>query len=66
MRAMNEFRRQHITPNRIIVMASGINNHDEFVEAVRPYFEVVQARSAPEREQSKYIGGEWKEMDEGD
>lgn len=66
MRAMNEFRRQHVTPGRVIVMASGINNHDEFVEAVRPYFEVVGTRSAPEREKSKYIGGEWKEMDEGD
>lgn len=50
MRAMNEFRRQHITPDKITVLGSGINNHDEFVDALRPYFEVVEARSAPERE----------------
>ena len=63
---MQEFRKTYITPASMTVAGVGIDHHDEFVEAIKPYFEMLDRVDAPEREQSEYIGGEWREMCEGD
>eukprot|EP00360_Condylostoma_magnum_P000482 CAMPEP_0168317174 /NCGR_PEP_ID=MMETSP0210-20121227/23149_1 /TAXON_ID=40633 /ORGANISM="Condylostoma magnum, Strain COL2" /LENGTH=137 /DNA_ID=CAMNT_0008312411 /DNA_START=669 /DNA_END=1082 /DNA_ORIENTATION=- len=51
-----------MTPDRMIVCASGINDHNEFVEAVRGYYEPLEPVKAPKREPAKYIGGELREI----
>lgn len=44
---MNSFRKHFITPERMIVCASGIFDHNEFVEAVRGYYEPLEPVKAP-------------------
>lgn len=64
-RAMQEFRRTHVTPDRMMVLATGVDSHEEFVNSVLPYFDVLDNVPAPTREPSQYIGGELRQMDEG-
>mmetsp|Transcript_19358 Transcript_19358/g.3152 ORF Transcript_19358/g.3152 Transcript_19358/m.3152 type:complete len:171 (+) Transcript_19358:330-842(+) len=59
---MNTFKKHFMTPDRMIVCASGINDHNEFVEAVRGYYEPLEPVKAPKREPAKYIGGELREI----
>lgn len=56
---LNEFRKNIIVPNKIIVCGAGVYNHHEFVSAVKPYFENLEAAKEPvDRVQSTYLGGE--------
>jgi len=59
---MNQFRKQYITPDRMVVWGAGINNHEEFVDTMTPYFGTLDAAKAPERAPSKYLGGEFREI----
>ena len=61
---LNHFRGKFATPDRIIVMGAGINNHEEFVEAVKPYFLHLDAKKAPVRKLAQYLGGELKTQSE--
>ena len=59
---LNSFRKTHVTPDRIIVWGAGIQSHQEFVEAVSPYFRHLEAGKGKTREPSRYIGGEYREL----
>lgn len=61
---MNNFRKQHVTSDRMIVWGAGVHNHDEFVDAVSPYFKHLDAAKGPARKASQYIGGEHREINE--
>ena len=58
---LNQFRKQNATPDRMIIMAAGINDHDEFVQAVTPYFKHISPVTAC-RAPAKYLGGELKSV----
>jgi predicted Zn-dependent peptidase len=60
---LNHFRKQNATPDRIIILAAGINNHDEFVQAVSPYFKHISPAPA-HRSPAKYIGSELRSVSE--
>jgi predicted Zn-dependent peptidase len=58
---LNAFRKEHATPDRMVVYGGGILNHSEFVNAVSPYFKQLKADKGPAREKTQYLGGEFRE-----
>lgn len=48
----------------MIVWGAGVVNHEEFVSAVTPYFQVLDGGKGPARKAAKYIGGEHRELNE--
>ena len=63
---MNSFRRTQIVPSGLIIAAGGIKHHEEFVEAVKPYYEHLEARVKPTRTLTPYLGGEYREICDSD
>lgn len=59
---LNHFRQHFITPDRMIISAAGINNHEEFVEAVKPYFQYLTPAHSPTRSPAKYVGGDLRSV----
>ena len=59
---MNQFRKNYITADRILVWGAGIQSHQEFVDAVTPYYQHLDATKAKPRTPSKYIGGDAREL----
>lgn len=59
---MNSFRKNYITPGRMIVWGAGIENHADFVQAVTPYFDKLEPTKSNIRAPSKYIGGDYREL----
>jgi len=61
-RMLQQFIMDNITPKKCLIVASGIKNHNEYVELVRE--RLGEVLSVPEhayvREQSSYIGGEYR------
>lgn len=61
---MNQWRKYHVTPDRMIVWGAGIKSHNEFVETVYPYFSTLDAIKGKPREATKYIGGDHRELND--
>ena len=59
---LNSFRKTNVTADRITVWAAGVQSHQEFVEAVTPYFRHLDAAKGKARTPSKYVGGEHREL----
>jgi predicted Zn-dependent peptidase len=56
---IQKFQLANITNDRIVVSATGVENHQEFVELVSEKFSLTQLGSTkPQREASQYVGGE--------
>lgn len=48
----------HLTPNRVIISASGVENHKEFVDLVAEKMDLTQLNSSNyQRTPAKYVGG---------
>lgn len=61
---MNQWRKYHVTPDRMIVWGAGIKSHNEFVDTVYPYFSTLDTVKGKPREASKYIGGDHRELND--
>ena len=61
---MNSFRRDVITPDRMILVGGSVYNHDEFVDTLTPYFQFLTPKAPAPRTQSAYLGGEIRELTE--
>lgn len=59
---LNHFREHFATPDRMVVMGLGINNHEEFVAAVTPYFQHLSPVKFHARPKAQYVGGELRSM----
>ena len=56
---MQKFQYSNITTDRIVISASGVENHQEFVDLVSEKMHLTQLNTnAPQREASQYRGGE--------
>ena len=66
-RVLQQFIMDNITPNKCLIVASGVQNHKEYVDLVKERLGDLLA--VPEhqytRETSKYIGGEYRAWTEG-
>lgn len=57
---IQKFQLSNITPKRIYIGASGVDNHEEFVELVREklrYITPIEGRKVKEVQPSEYVGG---------
>jgi predicted Zn-dependent peptidase len=63
---LNNFRRDVITPDRMLICAGGVYSHQEFVDTMSPYFQYLTPKTPVKREAAKYIGGEARELTESD
>ena len=61
---MNQWRKYHVTPDKMIVWGAGIKSHSEFVDTVSPYFATLDSVKGKPREVSKYIGGDHRELND--
>lgn len=61
---LNNFRKAVVTPDRILVWGSGVNNHDEFVHSITPYFQYLDKVRPKDRLPNPWLGGETREIDE--
>jgi len=59
---INHFREHFATPDRMLVMGLGINNHEEFVTAVTPYFQHLAPVKSHARPKAQYVGGELRSL----
>jgi predicted Zn-dependent peptidase len=59
---LNHFRQHFATPDRMVVMGLGVNNHEEFVTAVAPYFQHLTPAKAHARHKAQYVGGELRSV----
>jgi predicted Zn-dependent peptidase len=59
---MNQWRKYHVTPDRMIVWGAGVKSHHEFVDTVSPYFATLDGVKGKARESSKYLGGDHREL----
>ena len=56
---IQKFQLTNFTNDRIVVSATGVENHQEFVDLVSEKFSLTQLGSTkPQREASQYVGGE--------
>jgi predicted Zn-dependent peptidase len=55
---IQNFQNTQVTPDRIVIAASGVENHQEFVDLVneKMFFTQLPSKSA-QRSQSTYVGG---------
>jgi predicted Zn-dependent peptidase len=61
--AIQKFQLSNFTTDRIVVSATGIENHQEFVDLVSEKLHYTQLGSTkPHREASKYTGGEVRNL----
>ncbi len=60
---IQNFQNTHVTPDRIVISATGVENHQEFVDLVseKMFFTQLPSKSA-KRETSTYVGGEVKNL----
>jgi predicted Zn-dependent peptidase len=65
-RSLQQFMMENITPKKCLIVASGIHNHNEFVELVKERIgEILPVpEHAYERKASEYIGGEYRAWSE--
>ena len=65
-RVMQKFMMDNITPGKSVIVANGVNNHDEFVSLAKE--RLGELTALPEhqyaREKAQYIGGEHREWTE--
>ena len=63
---LQDFQLANITPNRVIVTANGVKNHQEFVDLVKYYLGALNPvrESGFDRTPSNYIGGEYRTFTE--
>lgn len=62
---IQKFQLANFTHDRIVISATGIENHQEFVDLVSEKMNLTQlANNAPQRESAKYIGGEIRNFNE--
>ena len=59
---MNSFRKNYITADRIIVWGAGIQSHQEFVDTVTPYYQLLDNTKGKPRAPPKYVGGDYREL----
>ena len=60
---IQKFQQQNFTNERIVISATGIENHEEFVDLVRDKMNLTQlGNNQANREASQYIGGEVKNL----
>lgn len=59
---LNSFRKNVMTPDRMLVWGAGIQNHQEFLDTVSPYFQTLDPVKGSPRAPSKYVGGDYKEL----
>ena len=60
---IQKFQQQNFTNDRIVISATGIENHEEFVDLVRDKMNLTQLGSSKaEREAAKYTGGEIRSL----
>lgn len=60
---IQKFQQTHFTNDRIVISATGIENHEEFVDLVRDKMNLTQLGSArADREAAKYTGGEVRHL----
>lgn len=61
-RMLQQFIMDNITPKKCLIVASGVKNHNEYVELVKE--RLGEVLSVPEheynRQKSEYIGGEYR------
>lgn len=56
---IQQFQANHFTPNRVVISASGVENHQEFVDLVAEKMHLTQLTSSSyQRAPSNYVGGE--------
>ena len=62
---LQRFQRENITPDRVVISATGVENHQEFVDLVQEKMLSTQlSTKGRERSQAKYIGGEVRNLTE--
>ena len=62
---LQRFQRENITPERVVISATGIENHQEFVDLVQEkMFSTQLSTKGRERNQSQYVGGEIRNLTE--
>ena len=60
---IQNFQQQNFTNERIVISATGVENHEEFVDLVRDKMNLTQlGNKQSEREAAKYVGGEVKSL----
>ena len=56
---IQQFQMTHLTPNRVTISASGVENHQEFVDLVSEKMHLTQLNSSSyQRTPANYTGGE--------
>lgn len=62
---IQNFQNTFVTPERVVIAASGVENHQEFVDLVneKMFFTQLSSKNTP-RSQSTYIGGEIRNLTE--
>ena len=56
---IQKFQMTHLTPNRVTISATGVENHEEFVQLVSEKMHLTQLNSSSyERNPAQYVGGE--------
>ena len=62
---LQRFQRENIVPNRVVISATGIENHQEFVDLVQEKMYNTQLSSkGAERTPAEYRGGEVRNLKE--
>ena len=63
---IQNFQSSNVTPDRIIISATGVENHQEFVDLVneKMFFTQLTNKSS-KREAASYLGGEVRNLTEG-
>ena len=60
---IQKFQQQQFTNDRIVISATGIENHEEFVDLVRDKMNLTQlGDNRADREAARYVGGEVKNL----
>jgi len=62
---LQKFQLDNINPNKIVVCAAGVQNHDEFVELVNQKLHSMpstEGQKVTPREKSAYLGGEVRSL----
>ena len=55
---IQQFQANHLSPNRVVISATGVENHQEFVDIVSDKMHLSQLNSSSyQRQPSQYTGG---------
>jgi predicted Zn-dependent peptidase len=62
---LQRFQRENITPERVVISATGVENHQEFVDLVQEkMFSTQLSTKGRDRSQAQYVGGEVRNLTE--